>query len=114
MASPRAVAIKTASAVHVIEEASTALAKKFGIEIEAMPNVTRFPADFGRATQLEHLGNVLKSIAVASKASKDADFQFEQDFANEAEAPVVEEAPEVVEEDEPAQHKKGKKASKEK
>jgi hypothetical protein len=94
MASPRAVAIKTASAVATIEQASAALAAKFGVELEPMPNITRYPSDFGRAVQLEYLGNVLKSLALGSKAAKVADFEAPEEEVAEEVAEVPEEAEE--------------------
>lgn len=91
MASPRALALKTAGAVSRLEKASAALADKFGVEYSPMPFVKGNP-DFIRAAHLEHIGNFLQNLAVSSKAAK------AKDFEDEAPDSVVEEVSEPVEE----------------
>jgi hypothetical protein len=75
MATPEAITLKRANAVLTIDKASAALAEKFGIEIQPMPQMSQQDPDFAHAAQLEHYGNVLQSLAVASKSAKAADFE---------------------------------------
>jgi hypothetical protein len=73
-----------------------------------MPQMSQQDPDFAHAAQLEHYGNVLQSLAVASKSAKAADFE-----PAKAEPPPAPPVPEKIEEaaaaveDEP----KAKKAS---
>jgi hypothetical protein len=92
MATPEAITLKRANAVLTIDKASAALAEKFGIEIQPMPQMSQQDPDFAHAAQLEHYGNVLQSLAVASKSAKAADFE-----PAKAE-PVASPVPEKVEE----------------
>lgn len=111
MASPRATAIKTASAVTTIEKASTALAEKFKVEFAPMPSLAKYSPEHARAVQLEHIGNFLQSLALASKSATDEDFAPPPPMMVAAPPPVpekVEEAAEIVETPKAKSKKKGK------
>jgi hypothetical protein len=110
MASPRAVAVKMAGAVASIEKASAALAEKFGVEFAPLPSTTKVDPEFARASQLEHLGSFLQSIALASKSAKESDFA-PPEQGTEQPAPVVEVPETVVEAAEAVEEPKRSKTS---
>lgn len=110
MASQEAITLKRAHAVLAIQKASAALAEKFNIDIPDLPVLSQHDPEFAHAAQLEHIGNVLTSLAVASKAAKDSDFKVETDFVKEAAPPEkVEEVAEAIEETPKAKKPKSKK-----
>jgi hypothetical protein len=96
MASPRAIDNMTAKAVQDIQTASTALAEKFDLEIQPLPNVVRYDAEYGRAVQLQHLANTLTQIAIATKAAKEDEFGESEDTFSKSELNRTKKA-EVVE-----------------
>jgi hypothetical protein len=112
MASQEAITLKRAHAVLAIQKASSALAEKFNIDIPDLPNLQQHDSEFAHAAQLEHMGNVLTSLAVASKAAKDSDFKVDTDFVKEAAPPVPEKVEKVAEAIEETETPKKVKATK--
>lgn len=100
MAHPRVIAYRSAMAMQLIKKAASALAEKFGVEFAPLPNQgNRVDAVFARALELEHVGNFLQELAVASKAAKKDDFAPTEEM-QQPDQPVEEKETEPIPADE--------------